>query len=175
MFYQTTYSSPLGSISLVCDDAALVHLSLPGQVEFSGVAVEQYHPILKQAADWLDRYFSGAAPSPAELPLKPEGTAFQKVIWELLLTIPYGQTVTYGDLAKKAACILGKPRMSAQAVGQAVGANPISVIIPCHRVMGAKGKLTGYAGGLHYKIRLLELESPDFQERTSNFPVFVVS
>jgi len=161
MFYKTTCPSPLGDISLVCDDAALVHLSLPGQRPFSGGAVESGHPILTQTKDWLDRYFAGDAPSPAELPLRPEGTAFQKLVWDLLLTIPYGETVSYGDLAKKAACILGKPRMSAQAVGQAVGANPIAVIIPCHRCVGAKGKLTGYAGGIHYKAALLQLESPE--------------
>lgn len=161
MFCQTTYPSPLGNISLVCDDEALVHLSLPGQPGFSGVAVEKPHPILAQTRDWLDRYFSGEAPSPSELPLRPEGTGFQKIIWDLLLAIPYGQTTTYGDLAKRAASILGKPLMSAQAVGQAVGANPISVIIPCHRVLGAKGKLTGYAGGVHYKAALLELEAPE--------------
>lgn len=161
MFYQTTYSSPLGNISLVCDDEALVHLSLPGQPGFSGDTVEKSHPILAQTTDWLDRYFSGEAPSPSELPLHPTGTAFQELIWKLLLEIPYGQTTTYGDLAKKAAAILCKPRMSAQAVGQAVGANPISVIIPCHRVLGAKGKLTGYAGGVHYKVALLELEAPE--------------
>ena len=161
MFYQTTYPSPLGNISLVCNDDALVHLSLPGQPGFSGVAVEKTHPILAQTTDWLDRYFAGKAPAPAELSLRPEGTAFQELIWQLLLTIPYGQTTTYGDLAKKAASILGKPRMSAQAVGQAVSANPISVIIPCHRVLGAKGKLTGYAGGVHYKVALLALEAPE--------------
>lgn len=161
MFYKTTYPSPLGAISLVCDDEALVHLSLPGQPEFSGVAVEKPHPILAQTKEWLDRYFAGVAPSPSELPLRPEGTAFQKIVWQLLLTIPYGHTTSYGELAKKAALILGKPRMSAQAVGQAVGANPICVIIPCHRVLGSKGRLTGYAGGIHYKTALLELESPE--------------
>ena len=95
------------------------------------------------------------------LPLRPEGTEFRRLIWGLLLEIPYGKTVTYGALAKRAAEILGKPRMSAQAVGQAVGANPIAVIIPCHRVVGADGSLTGYAGGLHYKQALLQLEAPE--------------
>lgn len=160
MFYKTTYLSPLGEISLVCDDEALVHLSLPGQRSFGREAESREHPILNQVKEWLDRYFAGDAPSPAELPLRPEGTAFQMLIWKLLLEIPYGKTTTYGDLAKRAAAILGKPRMSAQAVGQAVGANPISVIIPCHRVMGAGGKLTGYAGGVHYKAALLKLEAP---------------
>ena len=161
MFYKTIYPSLLGDICLVCDDEALVHLSLPGQRAFRRDAELRAHPILAQAEDWLDRYFAGLAPSPAELVLRPEGTAFQKLIWKLLLQIPYGQTVTYGDLAKQAAAILGKPRMSAQAVGQAVGANPISVIIPCHRVMGTGGKLTGYAGGIHYKTALLQLEAPE--------------
>ena len=160
MYYKTTYPSPLGEISLACDDEALVHLSLPGQPEFAPEAREAEHPILTQTAAWLDRYFRGEAPSPAELPLKPMGTPFRELIWKLLLDIPYGQTTSYGDLAKKAAAILGKPRMSAQAVGGAVGANPISVIIPCHRVLGADGSLTGYAGGVHYKIALLELEAP---------------
>lgn len=161
MFYKSAYRSPLGRIELVCDDAALVHLSLPGQVAFGKTAREEDHPILRRTAAWLDRYFAGQAPEPSELPLRPEGTAFRRLIWMLLLDIPYGQTTTYGVLAKGAAQALGKPRMSAQAVGQAVGANPISVIIPCHRCVGAGGALTGYAGGVHYKKALLELESPE--------------
>ena len=160
MFYRTVYPSPLGEITLVCDDDALVHLSLPGQGEFSHNAAEMPHPILTQTKDWLGRYFAADAPSPAELPLRPAGTDFRQLIWKLLLEIPYGQTVSYGSLAKKAAAILGKPRMSAQAVGGAVGANPIAIVIPCHRVVGADGSLTGYAGGVHYKKALLELEAP---------------
>ena len=160
MYYKTTYPSPLGEISLVCDDEALLHLSLPGQPPFRHDCVEGDHPILGQTTAWLDRYFRGEAPSPAELPLKPLGTPFRQLIWGLLLDIPYGQTTSYGELAKNAAQILGKPRMSAQAVGQAVGANPIAVIIPCHRVLGSDGSLTGYAGGVHYKVALLELEAP---------------
>ena len=92
--------------------------------------------------------------------MRPAGTAFRQLIWKLLLQIPYGKTVSYGELAKKAAAQLGKPHMSAQAVGQAVGANPIAIVIPCHRVVGADGSLTGYAGGIHYKKALLELEAP---------------
>ena len=160
MYHKTVIPSPLGDITLVCDEDALVHLSLPGQRPFPHSAVEDPHPILDRTAQWLGRYFAGAAPSPAELPLRPGGTPFRQLIWQLLLQIPYGQTVSYGTLAKKAADILGKPKMSAQAVGQAVGANPIAVIIPCHRVVGADGSLTGYAGGIHYKKALLELEAP---------------
>ena len=161
MFYQTVYPSPLGEITLVCDEAALLHLSLPGQRAFPHAAETGEHPILAQTKAWLDAYFAGNAPSPAALPLRPEGTEFRRLIWGLLLEIPYGKTVTYGALAKKAAEILGKPRMSAQAVGQAVGSNPIAIVIPCHRVVGADGSLTGYAGGIHYKRALLQLEAPE--------------
>lgn len=161
MYYKTRYPSPLGPITLVCSDDALVHLSLPGQKDFCGEAVEETHRILEAAARWLDRYFAGQAPEPRELPLAPMGTAFRRLVWELLLDIPYGKTAAYGEIAKLAAVHLGKVRMSAQAVGQAVGANPIAIVIPCHRVLGSDGSLTGYAGGLHYKKALLELESPE--------------
>lgn len=161
MYWKTAYPSALGEITLVCDETALLHLSLPGQRGFAQECASGDHPILEAATQWLDAYFGGDAPSPAGLPLRPEGTAFRRLIWGLLLEIPYGKTVTYGALAKRAAEILGKPRMSAQAVGQAVGANPIAVIIPCHRVVGADGSLTGYAGGLHYKQALLQLEAPE--------------
>ena len=161
MYWKTAYPSPLGEITLVCDEEALLHLSLTGQREFPHAARMGMHPIPEAAKDWLDSYFAGAAPSPDMLPLRPEGTAFRRLIWGLLLEIPYGKTVSYGDLAKKAAELLGKPRLSAQAVGQAVGANPIAIVIPCHRVVGADGSLTGYAGGIHYKKALLQLEAPE--------------
>lgn len=161
MYIKATYPSALGEITLVCDGEALVSLSLPGQRGFAHAAECGEHPILTQAKAWLDAYFAGNAPSPAALPLRPEGTEFRRLIWGLLLEIPYGKTVTYGALAKKAAEILGKPCLSAQAVGQAVGANPIAIVIPCHRVVGADGKLTGYAGGIHYKRSLLQLEAPE--------------
>ena len=161
MFYKAAYPSPLGEITMVCDENALVRLSLPGQEGFPRSTERRDHPILTRTRDWLHRYFAGEAPEPSELPLKPRGTPFRELVWELLLQIPYGQTLSYGALAKKAADILGKPKMSAQAVGQAVGANPIPIIIPCHRVVGADGSLTGYAGGIQYKSYLLELEAPE--------------
>lgn len=168
MYCTAQYFSPLGTITLVCSDEALVSLWLPGQTPFEKKAQAlpslDAHPILDQTARWLDRYFAGERVDAAELPLAPEGTSFQQIIWNLLLTIPYGQTATYGELAAKSAAILGKNRMSAQAVGQAVGANPIAIIIPCHRCLGAKGRLTGYAGGLHLKRALLDMEEITYNE-----------
>ena len=160
MYFKSVCPSPLGEITLVCDETDLLHLSLPGQRPFPHPAVWDCRPNLEQTKNWLDRYIAGQAPSPDELPLRPEGTPFRRLVWKLLLEIPYGETVTYGDLAKKAACRLGKAAMSAQAVGQAVGRNPIAIIIPCHRCIGADGSLTGYAGGIHYKKALLQLEAP---------------
>ena len=160
MFYKAVYCCELGEITLVCDEENLRLLSLPGQQVWPHPAEAGDHPILDRTQDWLRRYFAGQAPDPEELPLKPTGTPFRELIWRLLLEIPCGSTVSYGELAQKAAEILGKPKMSAQAVGQAVGANPIPIIIPCHRVVGKDGSLTGYAGGVHYKKYLLELEAP---------------
>ena len=110
---------------------------------------------------WLDRYFAGEAPDRAGLPLAPIGGAFRQGVWNILREIPYGEVVTYGDIAKKLAVQTNKPKMSAQAVGGAVGHNPISILIPCHRVVGANGSLTGYSGGIAKKIMLLELEGVD--------------
>ena len=110
---------------------------------------------------WLDQYFAGNKPNISELSMAPIGGVFQKSVWKILCQIPYGEVITYGEIAKKMARIMNKTRMSAQAVGGAVGHNPISIIIPCHRVVGSNGSLTGYAGGLQTKIKLLEIEGVD--------------
>lgn len=156
MEYFDTFDSPLGEIILVCDEECLTAVFFDGQKYadqyLSSSGVQGSFPVLEDTKTWLAQYFEGKIPEflPA---MKLIGTPFQKCVWELLLKIPYGETVTYGELAKK----LGN-KMSAQAVGGAVGRNPISILVPCHRVMGANGGLTGYAGGIEKKEALLRLE-----------------
>ena len=125
--------------------------------------MEQNTPVLSEAKRWLDIYFTGRKPDFTP-PLHPVGSAFRQAVWEILLQIPYGQTTTYGEIARQLAAKLGLPRMSAQAVGGAVGHNEVSIIIPCHRVVGTSGSLTGYAGGIDKKVKLLELEHTDMTE-----------
>ncbi|WP_455651498.1 methylated-DNA--[protein]-cysteine S-methyltransferase [Phascolarctobacterium sp.] len=168
MYYSTVYLSPLGKITLACDADGknLVGLWLEGQKHYGASLDEPLTendsvPLFDAAKNWLDRYFAGAEPELAELPLAPRGSEFRQGVWEILCAIPYGEVITYGAIAKKMASRLRKKSMSGQAVGGAVGHNPISIIIPCHRVVGADGSLTGYAGGLEKKIRLLELEGVD--------------
>lgn len=161
MTFVQTYDSPLGRMLLAADERGLTGVWFDGQKYFAhGLPAErtvQETPVLAQTKRWLEVYFSGKAPDFLP-PLHPAGSAFRQAVWELLLKIPYGKTVTYGALAKQLAAGAG---MSAQAVGGAVGHNAISVIIPCHRVVGTDGSLTGYAGGIDRKIRLLELERAD--------------
>ena len=166
MLYTTTYQSPLGEITLAERDGKLAGLWFNGQKYFlSGIREElvpcENREVFIKTKDWLDRYFSGDAPSADELDLAPVGSDFRQTVWKILREIPYGETVTYGEVAKEAAKRLGLESMSAQAVGNAVGHNPISVIIPCHRVVGADGGLTGYAGGIDKKIYLLRHEGLD--------------
>lgn len=165
MIYTTHCNSPLGPLYLAGDEEALVGAWFEGQKYFARTLPQERRegetPALKQAKAWLDRYFAGERPAIDELPLAPKGSPFRQVIWQLLTQIPYGQVTTYGQLGKEAARRLGKETMSAQAVGGAVGHNPISVIIPCHRVVGGDGSLTGYAGGLDIKIALLKHEGVD--------------
>lgn len=163
MYYFTDYSSPLGRIRLAGDGELLKGLWFHGQKYFEAncggkLIWQDSDPLLRDAARWLDAYFEGKAPSPSLLPLSPEGTEFQQRVWKLLRDIPYGETLTYGELSR----LLGYKRIAAQAVGGAVGRNPISIIIPCHRVIGTDGSLTGYAGGIHIKQRLLLLEGNKF-------------
>lgn len=168
--YKSTYESPLGFITMVSDGQNLVGLWLEGQTHFEEsikvpFAENNDIPVFHKTSSWLDKYFAGEAMGIVNLPLSFDcnpisnyATPFRKVIWQILCDIPYGKLVTYGDIAKEIAALTGKEKISAQAVGNAVGHNPISIIVPCHRVVGAGGKLTGYAGGLDLKIKLLELE-----------------
>ncbi len=161
MQYISYYNSPLGKIVLAADEVGLTGLWFEGQKYFA-LYLDKDHeekelPVLADAKRWLDIYFSGHEPD-FKLPLHFIGTPFQNEIWEILYSIPYGKTMTYGEIAKILADRRGIKQMSAQAVGGAVGRNEISIIVPCHRVVGANGNLTGYAGGLDKKIALLKLE-----------------
>ena len=172
MYYSTTYPSPLGLITIASTEDALVGLWIEGQKYFIGSLKEPLTerpdlPILIQTRQWLDRYFAGEQPSLTELKLAPIGSDFRQRVWSILCQIPYGETTTYGEIAKQVAAELGRETMSAQAIGGAVGHNPISIIIPCHRVVGTNGSLTGYAGGIDKKIWLLNHEGLDL----SNFVV----
>ena len=164
MVFTQHYNSPIGGLLLAADGSGLVGLWLDGGKYFAASLpeshVERETTILCESKRWLDMYFSGREPDFMP-PLRPSGSCFRKAVWKLLLEIPYGETVTYGGLAKKLSLQMGIPHMSAQAVGGAVGHNEISIIIPCHRVVGANGSLTGYAGGIERKIKLLELEKAD--------------
>lgn len=161
MEYTHHYDSPLGPILLSASSQSITGLWFEGQRYFAHSLdpdhMEMDLPVFDAAIRWLDLYFSGEKPDFTPT-LSPKGTGFQKTVWELLQTIPYGQTVTYGLLAEKVAEQRGLARMSAQAVGGAVSRNPISLIIPCHRVIAADGSPTGYAGGIDKKIWLLQLE-----------------
>ena len=166
LFYTAHYDSPLGGITLASDGEALVGLWFDGQKYFADARAGQSvsdNPSLPVFADtrrWLDIYFSGKQPDFTPR-LRMLTTPFRQAVWEIMLTIPYGDTVTYGEIAKRIAEQKGVPQMSAQAVGGAVGHNSISLIIPCHRVVGTDGSLTGYAGGIDKKVRLLQLEGTD--------------
>ena len=160
MHYTQTISSPLGNILLSADEVGLTGLWFDGGRYYADTLpeehVERETPILMDTKRWLDVYFTGREPDFTP-PLHPTGSSFRQTVWQLLLEIPYGQTTTYGALLGDGA--------SARAVGGAVGRNPISIIVPCHRVIGADGSLTGYAGGMDRKIRLLALERQETKRR----------
>ena len=164
MTFTQHYTSPLGIMLLSADETGLTGVWFEGAKYYAANLLaehmERENAVLRKTKEWLDIYFSGKEPGFLP-PLHPVGTVFQKNVWELLLEIPYGQTSTYGAIAKQLAQKLGVNNMSPQAVGGAVGHNPISLLIPCHRVVGADGNLTGYAGGMERKQQLLELEQSD--------------
>ena len=167
MYYSTKIESPVGKIMLACDEKEnLVGLWLEGQKYFGGSIFKQLvkndeKEIFNITKIWLNKYFSGEKPEISQLPLSPVGSEFRQDVWKILREIPYGEVITYGDIAKKLAVMKSQKSMSSQAVGGAVGHNPISIIVPCHRVVGATGSLTGFAGGIDAKIKLLELEGVD--------------
>lgn len=166
MFYSTHYLSPVGEYMIVSDGENIIGAWMVGQKYFAKSIKEEIVekaelPIFTVVKNWLDRYFIGEKPTIFELPLLPKGSKFQQDIWDMLCEIPYGEIATYKTIARNIASLYGKDRMSAQAVGGAVGHNPISIIIPCHRVIGSDGSLTGYAGGIDVKLKLLEHEGVD--------------
>ena len=171
--YTKTVSSPVGDLVLVSDGEYLIGLFIAGQKYFMDRCSKELYEnndleVFHIVEEWLKSYFAGANLSIKSLPLKPAGTNFRKIVWQELLNIPYGDTITYKELGKKVAVRLGKSSMSSQAIGGAVGHNPISIIIPCHRVIGTNGSLTGYAGGLDKKEYLLALEKANIHGGNKN-------
>lgn len=164
MYRAVSYVSPLGGLTIAAKEQCITALVLDGQKYreqhvTAGTVVcarEQADGILAEACEWLDAYFAGEKPALTRLPLAPEGSAFRQRVWRELMKIPYGETTTYGAIA-------GALGSCARAVGNAVGHNPISIIIPCHRVVGADGSLTGYAGGIENKIKMLRLEGAEIK------------
>lgn len=168
MLYKTYYNSPLGKLLLISDEENLKVLELEtsrfyNNYESDEISENSSLEILNKTKIWLDKYFDGKNPSINDIPLKPEGSKFRQMVWKILCNIPYGKTVTYGDIAKEINEKTGK-KMGGQPVGGAVGHNPIAIIIPCHRVVGADGSLTGYGGGIQNKIKLLKLENVDMKK-----------
>ena len=164
IYYKTTNKSPIGVLTLACDNKEnLIGLWIEGQKYFGDLiknkSVEDNKiEIFNETKEWLDRYFNKEKPSISELSLKPVGSEFRQAVWKELCKIPYGETKTYSDIAQEIAKQKGIKIMSAQAVGTAIAHNPISIIIPCHRVIGKNGSLTGYSGGIKIKEKLLQIE-----------------
>lgn len=166
MNYYCEYNSPIGDLVIVSDGESIVWLGTKDHKFFADVLCEEKTsdiPIFSDTKKWLDIYFSGKIPTFTPS-LSPQGSSFRQSIWTVLATIPYGKVVTYGDIAKLTSKQTNKDKISAQAVGGAVGHNPISIIIPCHRVVGSGGNLTGFACGIEIKIKLLELEQLDMSK-----------
>lgn len=170
MYYSTHYKSTVGDILLASDENNIIGLWI-GDQKYIGntmpkdIMEKDGLPILQEGKQWLEDYFAGKKPKLSRLPLAPIGGEFKQQVWKILTEIPYGELRTYSNIATEVAKRMGKDRMSAQAVGGAVGHNPISIIIPCHRVVGINGSLTGYAGGIDKKLKLLEHEGVDVYRR----------
>ena len=170
IIYITYYDSILGKLTIASDGENIIGLWIEGQKYFAdtikneNIIKKDDISIFIKTKEWLDRYFRGERPDIKELKLSPKGSEFRQNVWKILCKIPYGQTITYGKIAKEIAKLMNKNSMSAQAIGNAVGHNPISIIIPCHRVVGTNGGLTGYAGGIDKKRELLELENADVKD-----------
>lgn len=167
MQYMTHYTSPLGEITLASDGKAIIGLWFDGQKYDRSILLPNYQeqelPIFVETKKWLDDYFAGKEPNftPA---IALDCSPFRREVLQILMDIPYGKTITYGEIAKELAKKRGLAKMSAQAVGGAVGYNPISLIIPCHRVVGTSGSLTGYSGGIQRKLALLQLEKVNMEK-----------
>lgn len=159
-YYKTFYNSPVGKLIIVCDNKEnITELCLLKQnTDTENLSEVNDLEIFRRTKDWLNRYFRGENPEKKELPLKPKGSDFRQEVWKILCDIPYGKTVSYGEIAKIIAKKQKKEKMSAQAVGGAIAHNPIMIIIPCHRVIGKNGYLTGFSAGIETKIKLLQTE-----------------
>lgn len=171
MINTVSYESPIGEIILASKNNRLIGLWFKNQKHYPQFkAIKKENEILKKTSSWLDLYFEGEKPDISELELSPTGSDFRLKVWSILTEIPYGKTVSYGDIAKKIAGEMGIKRMSAQAVGGAVSHNPISIIIPCHRVIASNGDMGGYAGGIDRKIFLLNHEN--YFKKESRFSLY---
>jgi len=174
MYYSAAYRSPVGLLTLVSDGDRLAGLWIEKQKHFGGAVLSMASPredlpVFVLTKKWLDRYFAGLKPNPYTLPLILVGSDFRRLVWGILRAVPYGSATTYGDIAKKIIMRTNAKRMSAQSVGGALARNPISIIVPCHRVLGSDGSLTGYAAGLDVKAKLLELEGVKTRAATENY------
>ena len=177
MFYSSTYSSPIGLLTLASDGTNLLGVWVEGQRYFAktitgDMTQKDDLKLFTNTKKWLDNYFAGKQPSHAKLPLAPAGSDFRQSVWKILCEIPYAETTTYGAIARRVAKEMGRANMSSQAIGGAVGHNPITIIIPCHRVVGSDGSLTGFASGISKKIVFLELEGVDIHSFGVRHQVF---
>jgi methylated-DNA-[protein]-cysteine S-methyltransferase len=171
MNYTFEYNSPVGPLTVASDGESITGLWIKGQKYFAATLEAENSsmdsPVFERVKEWLTTYFNGKNPAFTP-PLAPKGSPFRQAVWKILREIPYGEVITYGDIAMMIAKQSDKEKMSAQATGGAVGHNPISIIIPCHRVVGADGSLTGYAGGIKTKMKLLTLEQTDMSKPMSH-------